>query len=76
MGFGMSAIGEDDQFIFLQKLYSDDYLFVYASDDNNVVGLIHPTPDISDTPQVKISDKYVVDMSHAGTERAVIYIFC
>ena len=34
---------------------------MYASDDNNVVGLIHPTQEISDTPEVEIPDKYVVD---------------
>ena len=27
-----------------QKFYSGDYFFVYASDDNNVVVLIHTTP--------------------------------
>ena len=72
----MSAIGEDDQLIFLQKFCSDDYLSIYASDEKNVVGWIHPTQDISDIPQVDISDNYVVDMSHAGTEHAVIYILC
>ena len=61
MGCGLSTIEEDHQLVFLQKFSSDYYLFIYASDDKNVVGLIHPTPEISDTPEVQIPDKYVVD---------------
>ena len=43
------------------KFYSGDYLFVYASDDNNVVVLIQTTPDTSDTPEADIPYEEVVD---------------
>ena len=36
----MSANGEDDHLICLQRFYSSDYFFVYDYDDNNVVGFI------------------------------------
>ena len=39
---------------FSQKFYSGDYLFVYAYYDNNVVVLIHPTPESEDTPKAEI----------------------
>ena len=42
--------------MFSQKLYSGDYLFVYASDANIFVVLIQTTPDIADTPEAKIPD--------------------
>ena len=47
--------------IFPQKLFFGDYFFVYASDDNNVVLLIHPTSESADTPEDDIPDWVVVD---------------
>ena len=47
--------------IFQHKLFSGDYLFVYASDKNNVVVFIHPTPDNAYTPGDDIPDEEVVD---------------
>ena len=46
---------------FSQKLYLGDYLFVYAFYKNNVVVLIHTTPEIADTPEADIPYKEVVD---------------
>ena len=46
---------------FSQKFYSGDYSFVYASDDNNVVVSIHPTPESEDTPEADIPYEEVVD---------------
>ena len=46
---------------FSQKLYSGDYFFVYASDEHNVVVLIHPTPEIADTPEADMTYDEVVD---------------
>ena len=46
---------------FSQKLYSGDYLFVYASDDNNAVVFIQNTPDSVDTPEAEIPYEDVVD---------------
>ena len=61
MGYSMSTAVEDDHLIFMKKLYSDDYLFVYVSDDNNVVVLIQTTPEIADTPYADITYQEVVD---------------
>ena len=61
MGCVIFTTVEDDQLIYLYKFSCDDYLFIYYSDENIVVGLIHPTPDIPDTPDTDIPDKYVVD---------------
>ena len=47
--------------VFPQKLFSGDYFFVYASDDNNVVVLIQPTPEIADTPESEIPDEELAD---------------
>ena len=47
--------------IFSQKFYSGDYLFVYYSDDNNVVVLIKPTPEGADTLEADMPYKEVVD---------------
>ena len=33
-----------------------DFLFVYASDENNVFVLIQSTPESEDTPEVEIPD--------------------
>ena len=38
-----------------------DYFFVYASDDNNVVVLIHPTPENAGTPKDEMPYEEVVD---------------
>ena len=46
---------------FSQKFYSGYYLFVYASDENNVVILIHTTPESSDTPEDLMPYEEVVD---------------
>ena len=43
-----------------EKLFYGDYLFVYASDENNVVVLIQPTPESADTPEADIPDEEVV----------------
>ena len=50
----MSATVEDDHLIFTQKFSSGYNLFVYAVGYNNVVGLIHPTPESADTPEAYI----------------------
>ena len=42
-------------------LFHRNYLFVYASDKNNVVVLIQPSPDSSDTPELDIPEKDMVD---------------
>ena len=57
----MSNTIEYNEFIFPLKFYSYGYLFIYASDENNIFGFIHPTPDISYTLEYEIPDKYVVD---------------
>ena len=46
---------------FSQKFYSGDYLFLYDSDDNNVVILIQPTTKSADTPESEIPYEEVVD---------------
>ena len=46
---------------FSQKVYSSDYLFVYDSDNNNDVVLIHTTPENADTPEADIPYEEVVD---------------
>ena len=56
----MSATGYDENFNFPHTFFSGDYFFVYDSDNNNVVVLIHPTPYISDTPEDKILDEELV----------------
>ena len=47
--------------IFTKKLFYGDYLFVYTSDDNNVVVLIQLTPYVADTPEDEMTDEEVVD---------------
>ena len=47
--------------IFPHKLFPGDYLFLCDSADNNDVVLIHPTPEIADTPEAEILEKEVVD---------------
>ena len=61
MGYGISTTVEHDHLIFLQNFSSRDYFFLYDSDDNNVVGLIHPNPEITDTTYSEIQDEDVVD---------------
>ena len=46
---------------FSQKLYSGDYLIVYASDENNDVVLIQITPDIVYTLEADMPYEEVVD---------------
>ena len=66
--------------IFTQKFFSSDYLFVYDFDDNNVVLLIHTTPESVDTLVYKIPYEEVVDaMVYAmcwrqWNEKVVIYV--
>ena len=43
------------------KLYSGDYLFLYASDENNFVVLIKPTPESEYTPEAEMTYEEVVD---------------
>ena len=57
----MSATGEGNHLIFTQKFSSSDELFVYAAGENNVVGLIQPTPDSAYTPEDYMPDNDVVD---------------
>ena len=75
----MYAIREYYRFIFPNKYYSGDYYFVYASDDNNVVGLLQPTPYISNIPEADIPDEYVVDTMGSDmmdkTERENVQIY-
>ena len=47
--------------MFSQKLYSGDYSFVYASDDNNIVVLIQTTPESADTLEDNMPYEDVVD---------------
>ena len=47
--------------VFPHKLFFCDYFFVYASDDNNVVVLIHPNQDGADKTEAEILDYEVVD---------------
>ena len=47
--------------IFPKKFSSYYYLFVYSYGDNNVVGLMQPTPQRAYTPEVEILYEYVVD---------------
>ena len=47
--------------VFLHKAFYSDYLFVYASDENIFVVLIHPTSYSSDTPEADITYDDVVD---------------
>ena len=42
-----------------QKFSSVEYFFVYYAGDNNVVGLIQPTPGSADTPEAYITDEDV-----------------
>ena len=41
--------------------FGRDYLFVNASDDINVVVLIHPTSESADTPEADMPQEEVVD---------------
>ena len=61
---GISATGEDDHLIFTQKVSSGNYFFVCDNGDNNVVGLIQPDTDITDTPE-----SYIPDDGGVGTMR-------
>ena len=56
----MYNTGEDDHLVFPQNLSSGDYVFVYAADKNNVVGLIQPTSESEITPEYEIPDEDVV----------------
>ena len=56
---------------FTHKFSSGDYLSVYNTGDNNVVGLIHPTPDIEKTLEVYIPDQDVVDTMVADIMEAM-----
>ena len=56
----MYAPGEDDHLIFPQKFSSSEYFFVYYYGENNVVGLLQPTPDSADTPETYMTDEDLV----------------
>ena len=62
MGCGISVAGECDHFIFPQKFSSGAHHFVYADENDNVVGLLYTTPYIIDTPQAEIPDEDVVEI--------------
>ena len=70
MWCGMSANREDDHLVFTQKSFSGVYLFFYAAGEN-VVGLIHTTPDIVDIPEYYIPDENVVDNMGDGMMQAM-----
>ena len=57
----MYATGEDDHFIFPQKFSSTDHSFVYADDDDNIVGVLQTTPEGADTLEFEIPDQELVD---------------
>ena len=42
-----------------QKLFSGDYLLVYASDENNVVVFINPNPESADTLEAEMTNEEV-----------------
>ena len=45
----------------MHNFYPGDYLFIYDYDENNVVGLIQPTTESADRPEVEIQYEDVVD---------------
>ena len=47
--------------VFPYELFSGDYRFFYASDEDNFVFLIKPTTESTDTPEAKILEYEVVD---------------
>ena len=49
------------QLIFPHNFSSGDYSFVDATNENNIVGLIHPIQNIEDTPEDGIPYEYLVD---------------
>ena len=49
VGCGMSATREYYHLILTHNFPFSHYFFVYAAGENNVVGLIHPTPNNEDT---------------------------
>ena len=46
---------------FSQKFYSGDYLFFYASNENNIVVLIQTNPESEDTPEADMKYEDMVD---------------
>ena len=58
----MSTTGKYYQLIFPQKLSSVDYLFICASDENNDIVLVQPTPYSEDTLEAEILYEDVVDI--------------
>ena len=61
IGCDMFNTGEYYYQVYPKNFSSGDYSFVYAADDNNVVGLLQSTPQIANTPEVQIPDEDVVD---------------
>ena len=61
VGCGTFATGKYDQFIFPHKFSSGDYLSIYDDGDNNIVVLIHPTPDSKDTLEAHMPYEDVFD---------------
>ena len=47
--------------MFTQNFSYGEYLFFYASGENNVVSLIQSNPDSADTPEAYITDEDVVN---------------
>ena len=56
----MTATGEDDHFIFTQKLSSGHYFCVYDDADKHAVGLIQPDTDSGETMEYYIPDQGAV----------------
>ena len=57
----MSATVEYDHLVFTHKFSYGDYIFVYTTGETNYVGLIHPTPDIAETPEAYMRYEDVFD---------------
>ena len=67
----MYSTRKDDHLVFKHKLSSGDYLFVYDAGKNNVVGLIHPIPDIEDKLEDYTQDKDVIDTTGYNMKKAM-----
>ena len=58
---GVSATREYDHLILPHKFSSSEYLLFYAADENNDVGLIHPTKESADTLEGDILYEDMID---------------
>ena len=67
----MYTTGEYYHLIFPYNFSFGDYLFVYDAGKNNVVGLIHPIPDIEDKLEDYTQDKDVIDTTGYNMKKAM-----